>query len=84
MSISIRNPRVELLAREVAREYNITMTQAIIDALEEKKRRINHSDASENVRCRKILQLAMECSNLPDLDTRSPDEILGYDDNGVI
>jgi hypothetical protein len=28
-----------------------------------------------------ILQIATECANLPVLDSRSPDEILGYDDS---
>ena len=27
--------------------------------------------------------LALECAALPDFDTRSPDEIIGYDENGM-
>jgi len=28
-------------------------------------------------------QLGRECAALPDYDTRSPDEIVGYDENGM-
>ncbi len=31
----------------------------------------------------KILAIAARCQALPDLDTRSPDEILGYDEFGI-
>jgi antitoxin VapB len=27
--------------------------------------------------------LALECAALPDFDMRSPDEIIGYDENGM-
>jgi antitoxin VapB len=34
MPISIRNPRVEELARELAQKRNMTMTEVIVQALE--------------------------------------------------
>ena len=30
-----------------------------------------------------VLEISRRCSALPDLDTRDPDEILGYDENGT-
>ena len=43
----------------------------------------NHKPAKKNKPSsfEKILQIATECANLPVLDSRSPDEILGYDDS---
>jgi antitoxin VapB len=38
MPISIRNPRVEKLARELAQKRNISMTEVILDSLENAKR----------------------------------------------
>lgn len=31
----------------------------------------------------RILEIGARCSALPDLDDRSPDESLGYDENGA-
>lgn len=81
--ISIRNPLAEKLAREVAQSTGTTMTDAIIEALEEKKERLTVSNAVEKLRFSRIMETAEICMNLPDLDTRSPDEILGYNDEGV-
>ena len=43
----------------------------------------NHKPAKKNKPSsfEQILQIATECANLPVLDSRSPDEILGYDDS---
>ncbi|EKV27671.1 hypothetical protein C882_1266 [Caenispirillum salinarum AK4] len=30
-----------------------------------------------------IMKIAHECAALPDHDTRSPDEVLGYDEHGL-
>lgn len=83
MSISFRNPKVEILAREVAERCHISMTQAIIDALEEKKRSLPKKSAIQELLFRKIKEISVECSSLPDLDLRSPEEILEYDLNGL-
>lgn len=32
---------------------------------------------------RRLTDIALHCASLPDLDTRSADEILGYDENGL-
>ena len=40
MALSIRNPRAEQLAREVAAESGETLTQAIIQALDEHLQRL--------------------------------------------
>jgi len=31
----------------------------------------------------RLMQLGRECAALPDYDTRSPDEIVGYDEAGM-
>ena len=31
----------------------------------------------------RLLAIARHCASLPDIDTRSPDEILGYDEHGL-
>lgn len=81
MAISIRNERAEILAREVARESGENLTQAIIHALEERLQRLRGRRNAANLE-KEILNISRRCSSLPDLDSRSPDEILGYNRDG--
>lgn len=82
MSISIRNPQVEKLAREMAEKLDLSMTQVIIDALEEKKRQMAAREQPNLFLLKEIKSISDECAALPDLDKRNPDEILGYDKDG--
>ena len=82
MALSIRNQRAEKLAREVAAESGETMTQAIIRALEERLERLRGRRRLTDT-AREILKISERCSALPDMDLRSPDDILGYDSNGI-
>jgi antitoxin VapB len=82
VALSIRNRKAEALAREAARQGNETITDAIIHALEERLarfrgRRVEHDLAEQ------ILSITGRCSRLPDLDPRTAEEILGYDQNGT-
>ena len=78
--LSIRNAEVEELARRLSRERGNSMTEVILDALKAQDRK--HADRSHRLRM-KLGEIASACASLPDLDTRSPEEILGYDENGI-
>lgn len=82
MALSIRNERAEQLAREITQLTGDNMTAAIIMALEEKLERLRRFRRA-NSKLEEIMVISRRCSALPDLDTRSPDEILGYDEHGV-
>ncbi len=82
MAMSIRNPLAERLAREVAARTGETMTDAVIQALHDRLKRLAGARPPED-EALAILAIARRCAALPDIDTRSPDEILGYDDAGV-
>lgn len=83
MALSIRNQRAELLARKLAAECGQTITKVIIEALEEKLERINGKKTVDTV-YENIMDISLRCSNLPDIDNRAADEILGYDEKGII
>ena len=83
MALSIRNQRAELLARKLAEECGETITQVIIEALEEKLERINGKKTVDSV-YERIMDISLRCRNLPDIDTRAADEILGYNEQGII
>lgn len=82
MALSIRNPRAERLAREVAAESGENITQAIIQALEERLIRLKGRHSTTEI-ADEIMKISIRCSALPDMDRRGTDEILGYDETGV-
>jgi antitoxin VapB len=82
MPLSIKNEKAESLAREVAMQAGESITQAIIHALEERLERLKGSRAVADT-AGVIMEISRRCSSLPDIDKRSPDQILGYDENGV-
>ena len=82
MALSINNLEAERLARDLAKERGTTVTGAIIGALEDALRRTRGRKVAPSIR-EAILEISHRCAALPDIDTRSADEILGEDDRGV-
>ncbi len=82
MALNIRNEKAEKLARELAAECGESITQAITNALEERLERLRGRAATTDV-VDDILRISKRCSELPDRDRRSAEEILGYDAVGV-
>jgi antitoxin VapB len=82
MAINLKNVEAEELARLVAREADESLTEAITVALRERLARLRARRVGDH-RLDRVLEIARACSALPDLDTRDPDEILGYDEQGL-
>jgi antitoxin VapB len=82
MALSIRNPRAEKLARQVAAESGESLTQAIIHALEDRLERLKGRRTTADI-AEEIMKISLRCRALPEKDQRTPDEILGYDDRGL-
>ena len=82
MALSIRNPRAEQLAKEIAAISGENITQVIIHALENHIERLRGSRLYPDT-VEEIMNISRRCKSLPDMDERMPDEILGYNKNGV-
>ncbi len=82
MALSIRNPATEKLARQVSRLTGETLTEAIGKSLEERLVRIRRSRKDQTLR-RDIDEILARVHALPELDNRTADEIIGYDENGL-
>ena len=82
MALSIRNSQAEQLAREVAAISGENLTQTIIHALEERLERLRGRRTVADT-TQEIMAVSKRCSSLPDLDRRSPEEILGYNQSGI-
>lgn len=82
MALNIRNTETEKLAKAIAALTGETKTEGVTIALKEclehlKRQRGRKRLANEQAQCRAI------SSSLPLLDTRTDDEIIGYDENGM-
>jgi antitoxin VapB len=84
MALSLKDPETDRLAREVVRLTGESLTEAVRTALSERlerERRRRGMPKKDLVQA--LRALAKETAALPDFDTRSPDEIIGYDENGM-
>jgi antitoxin VapB len=82
MALNIKNPETERLARELARRRGESITEAITAALREQLRREQAKKRRPGM-AHELLEIGRRLAALPVLDSRSPDEILGYDEHGV-
>jgi antitoxin VapB len=82
MAISIKNDRAEKLARQVSAETGESLTEVVIRSLEERLERLKGRHSAPDL-AETLMAISRRCSALPDLDTRAPDEILGYDETGA-
>jgi len=82
MPLNIKDPATEKSVRELAALTGETVTAAIRRAAEERLLRVRKSRGGRSL-AEEILQIGRRCASLPDLDTRGPDEILGYDEHGL-
>lgn len=81
MAISIKDPETDRLARELARATGESLTEAIRAALRERLER--HRPRRDRDWEAGIRRIQERLARLPVQDSRSADEILGYDDHGL-
>jgi antitoxin VapB len=82
MSLSIKHPEADRLARELAARTGESLTEAVITALRERLRRQQGRTRGLALR-EEISAIRQRCAALPVLDDRRADDILGYDQSGV-
>jgi antitoxin VapB len=84
MALNIRDREVHELARKVAAATGETMTQAVKVALEERLRRVGRpSEAERQRRVAAMEEFARKFREAEVIDPRTPEEIWGYDENGL-
>ncbi len=82
MPLNIKNTEADKLARRLADVTGRSITDAVIYALREQLRR-EEGRGDLNDLAADLMDVGRHCAALPDLDVRSPNEILGYDERGV-
>ena len=81
MSLNIKNEETHRRARKLAHLMGETMTEAVDRAVTERLERVSRIRNRER-RVERLLQIGRECSALPVLDGRSPEDML-YDEQGL-
>jgi antitoxin VapB len=79
---NIKDPETDNLAREVAKRTGETITDAIRRSLQERLQRLAGRSAAPTKR-ENLYEILNRVDALPQLDSRSDDEILGYDESGI-
>ncbi|MCD2184715.1 type II toxin-antitoxin system VapB family antitoxin [Rhizobium sp. GN54] len=83
MSLNIKNPETVALADELARRQGISKTAAIHQALSERLHRLGYGDGTQERLLGELRAIRERVSRLPELDNRSNEEIIGYDEHGI-
>lgn len=82
MALNIRNPEAERLAAELARQTGETKTEAVTRALRDRLDRLRRQGSGRRL-ADELDEIAERVARLPVLDSRAPDDLLGYDERGL-
>lgn len=86
MALNIKNLAVQAAARELAERRGLSLTAAVGQAVQEalERERCERSPTVVALPLRQRLEAIVErVAHRPDQDSRSADEICGYDANGL-
>lgn len=77
-TLYIKNPAAHRLARQISQTTGVTLSDAVIGALEDKVRKLRRP-----LDYAKLDAIRAQVAALPVVDARSADEILDYDELGL-
>ena len=77
-TLYIKNPLAHRLAEQLSKKMGTTLSDAVISALKDRVR-----NTGRPINRAKLEAIQAEAAALPVLDSRSMDEILGYDESGL-
>lgn len=83
MSLNIKNPATVALVDELARRQGISKTAAIHQALTERLHRLGYSDVPKDRMLDELRAIRKRVARLPELEKRTDEEIVGFDDQGI-
>lgn len=82
MPLNIKDRATEQSVRELAALTGESVTTAVRRAAEERLHRVRRARAGGSLAA-ELQEIGRRCATLPDLDPRTPDEIVGYDEHGL-
>jgi antitoxin VapB len=82
MPLNIKDPATDKVVRELAALTGEGVTAAVRRSVEERLSRVRRQAVRRNLAA-ELQEIADHCASLPELDERSAEEILGYDEHGL-
>ena len=82
MALSIKHDEADRLARALVKTTGETLTEAVVIALRERLERVRRPHRATRVLAG-IRAIQRRVARLPELDARSADDIIGYDEHGL-
>ena len=82
MALSIKHDEADRLARALVKTTGETLTEAVVIALRERLQRIRRPHRARRVGAQ-IRAIQRRVAELPEFDSRSADDIIGYDEHGL-
>jgi antitoxin VapB len=91
MALNIKSRETEQIVRELAKRTGLSITEAVYRAAAEKLQSLERDRATllarltpeQREKLRRLEAISRRGAALPILDTRTDDEILGYNDRGT-
>jgi antitoxin VapB len=83
MALSIKSKEVEQKVRKLAAATGLSITTVVSLAVDEQLKREERKRLNKDAMLAEVRAIADHYLNLPVVDNRSEDEILGYDENGI-
>jgi antitoxin VapB len=83
MAISIKSPEADRLARDLAAITGESITVAITASMRERLERQKRRQEDKQMLIADLMAIAEHCASLPVIDSRTEDEIMGWDENGL-
>jgi antitoxin VapB len=81
VALSLKDPEADRLARDVAARTGETLTTAVVVALRERLARLRGRARRRRLRD-ELREIAHRCAQLPPLDNRPSEDVLGCDERG--
>jgi hypothetical protein len=82
--VSCLNPTYDYPLKQQAEAHQHTINDEVICLLENFRNQTTHNpEVGSDERFLAIMETSRRCSVLPRLDSRSPEEIIGYNENGI-
>lgn len=82
MPVNIKDEATDRLVRALAQATGESLTEAVATAVRERLDRVQGARGAPDL-ARAIESIAARCAALPELDSRSADQILGYNEVGL-
>lgn len=83
MALNIRNSETERLLQVLIELTGETKTEAVTKSVRARIEQIRRERANRRL-ADELDEIGRHCARLPARDTRSADEIIGYDDHGLL